>query len=76
MSSDPTAPGDGVPCLVQPEADTARILVLTRPRLDALVRRLCEERGERPPLPAALAAMPDDDVIALVRRLRDPAPRR
>ncbi len=63
-------PGDGVPRVVAPDDDTARLVVMTRPRMVALVRRLCAERGERPPLPAALAAMPDDDLLTLLRRLR------
>jgi hypothetical protein len=64
-------PTDGVPRVVRPDDDTARLVVLTRPRIVALVLRLCAERAQRPPLPAALAAMPDDDLIALVRRLRN-----
>ena len=70
MSGEHDRPGDGVPHAVQPDDDTARMVVLTRPRLVALVLRLAAERGQRPPLPAALDSMPEDDLIALVRRLR------
>lgn len=77
MSGEPSdEPGDGVPRAVRPDDDTARLVVMTRPRMVALVLRLCAERGERPPLPVALAVMPDEDLFSLVRRLRDPASRR
>lgn len=67
--------GDGVPRAINPDDDTAQIVVMTRPRLETLVRQLCAQRGEPPPLAAALAAIPIDDLIALVRRLRVSSPR-
>lgn len=70
MSGDKPTDSDGVPRAVRPDDDTARVLVLTRPRLLVLARRLCAEQNDRSPIDAALAAMPDDHLIALVRRLR------
>ena len=70
MSGDKPTNRDGVPSAVRPDDDTTPLLVLTRPRLLALARRLCVERNERAPLDAALAAMPDAELITLVRRLR------
>ena len=70
MSGDKPADRDGVPRAVRPDDDTAPVLVMTRTRLLALARRLCVERNERAPLDAALAAMPDAELITLVRRLR------
>ena len=70
MSGDKPTDRDGVPRVVRPDDDTAPLLVLTRPRLLALARRLCVERNERAPLDAALEAMSDDELITLVRRLR------
>lgn len=70
MSGDKPTDSDGVPRAVRPDDDTAPLVVLTRPRLLALARRLCVDRNERAPLDVALAAMPDDELVMLVQRLR------
>lgn len=67
----PSAVSDGRPLVPVDDpgaTDTARIAAMARDPLKQLVARLCAARGD-PPMPA-LDALTEDELRAMVRRLR------